>query len=196
MAASLLPCMGGAQAPGASGQPGAAPATAPDARAASTAAKKASDLLKAGKTSDALAELDAALKASPRDAQLRFLYGVTVAGLGRTREAIDVFQQLTEDFPELPEPHNNLAVMLAAAGNLDGARAALESAVRALPGYALAHENLGDVYLRMAVRSWERALALNTSNAALGTRLTLARELLARIAPGQATATPQAPAAR
>ena len=39
------------------------------------------------------------------------------------------FEQLTEDFPELPEPYNNLAVLYAADGQLDRARAALELAL-------------------------------------------------------------------
>jgi len=136
-----------------------------------------------GKHADALATLEASLKEFPRDAQLRFLYGVAIGERGRTQDAIDVFQQLTEDFPELPEPYNNLAVMLAAIGELDRARVALENAVRALPGYALAQENLGDVYLRMAARAYERAAQLDPKAGASREKLTLARELLARIAP-------------
>ena len=154
-----------------------------DPRAATTAAAQANRLLKEGKPDDALKVLDVALRQNPRDAQLRFLYGVIVAERGRTQEAIDVFQQLTEDFPELPEPYNNLAVMFAAAGDLDKARNALENAVRALPGYALAQENLGDVYLRMAARAYERAAQLDPRGTAAREKLGLAREMLGRIAP-------------
>ena len=154
-----------------------------DPRRASTAAEQAARLMREGKHADALATLEASLKEFPRDAQLRFLYGVAIGERGRTQDAIDVFQQLTEDFPELPEPYNNLAVMLAAIGELDRARVALENAVRALPGYALAQENLGDVYLRMAARAYERAAQLDPKAGASREKLTLARELLARIAP-------------
>lgn len=73
--------------------------------------------------------------------------------------------------------------MLAGRGELDRARTALENAVRALPGYALAQENLGDVYLRMAARAYERAGQLDPRNAASREKLAMARELLTRIAP-------------
>lgn len=144
-------------------------------------------LRKEGRNAQALEALEAALKTAPRDAQLRFLYGVTVAEAGRRDDAIAVFESLVADFPELPEPHNNLAVMHAAAGELDKARAALENAVRALPGYALAHENLGDLYLRLAVRSWERAEQADAGNRSAAARLALARELIQRITPAPAS---------
>jgi len=64
----------------------------------------------------------------------------------------------------------------------------LVQAVRALPGYALAQENLGDVYLRMAARAYERAGQLDPRNADSRNKLALARELLAKVAPRAAAA--------
>ena len=135
--------------------------------------------------------LESGLRDHPNDPQLRFLYGVTVADLGRTQDAIDVFRQLAADFPELPEPHNNLAVLYAAAGDLDKARAALDESVRAAPGYALAHENLGDLHLRLAVRAYERSLQIDTRNASARSKLELARELLNRVAQPPAATAPR-----
>ena len=182
------------------GAPSGAGAAVPeqsDPRRVSAAVARVQSLRKDGRTQDALQELEQALRAAPRDAQLRFLYGVTVAEAGRRDDAIAVFEQLTADFPELPEPHNNLAVMHAAAGDLDRARAALENAVRALPGYALAHENLGDIYLRMAERSWEQASRADARNRSAPAKLALARELIQRIAAsapaGSAAAQPANP---
>lgn len=152
-----------------------------DPRKAATALEQANRLVKEGKPQEALQALDLALAASPRDAQLRFLYGVILVERKRVSEALDVFQQLTEDFPEIPEPYNNLAVLYAQRGDLDRARAALENAVRALPAYALAHENLGDVYLRMAARSYELATLADRNSDAAKTKLTLARELMTRV---------------
>ena len=86
-------------------------------------------------------------------------------------------------FPELPEPHNNLAVLYAARGDLDRARAALDEAVRALPSYALAHENLGDIHLRLAERAYERATRADSANRAARAKLVLARELIAKVSP-------------
>jgi tetratricopeptide (TPR) repeat protein len=48
-----------------------------------------------------------------------------------------VFSKLTEDYPELPEPYNNLAVLYAQQKQYDKARTALEMAIRIHPGYAL-----------------------------------------------------------
>ena len=164
-----------------------------DPRRVAAAVARVQALRKEGRTQEALQALEQALRTAPRDAQLRFLYGVTVAEAGRRADAIAVFEQLTADFPELPEPHNNLAVMHAAAGDLDRARAALENAVRALPGYALAHENLGDLYLRMAERSWERASRADARNRSAPAKLALAREMMARIAAPASSAPAAAP---
>ncbi len=82
---------------------------------------------------------------------------------GKTADAINIFQKLTEDYPELPEPYNNLAVLHAAAGNFDKARVALERAIRTNPTYATAHENLGDVYAKLASQSYDKAMQLADS---------------------------------
>jgi tetratricopeptide (TPR) repeat protein len=159
------------------------PAVISEARSAQNAVEQTRRLLKEGQRELALQQLESGLKLHPRDPQLRFMYATLLNDLGRGPEALDVFIQLTQDFPELPEPHNNVAVLLAARGELDRARAALENAVRALPNYALGHENLGDVYLRMAARSYELAQLADRSSATASTKLQLARELLAKTAP-------------
>lgn len=109
----------------------------------------------------ALAKADEYLSSKPRDPQMRFLRGVILSESGRSAEAIAAFTQLTEDFPELPEPYNNLAVLHAAQGQLDKARTLLEAALRGNPNYATAHENLGDVYARLASQAYAKALALD-----------------------------------
>ena len=160
-----------------------------DPRQASTVAEQAGRLLREGKPDEALTMLEAGLRQHPGNPQLRFLYGVAQADRGRAADAIDVFQQLAADFPELAEPHNNLAVLYASSGELDKARAALEEAIRAAPGYALAHENLGDLYLRLAARAYERALEIDRRGESARTKLAMAREFIARIG-GPTTPTP------
>ncbi len=86
--------------------------------------------------------------------------GMILSEQGKTADAINIFQKLTEDYPELPEPYNNLAVLHAAAGNYDKARVALERAIRTNPAYATAHENLGDVYAKLASQSYDKAMQL------------------------------------
>lgn len=117
------------------------------AGAANAALESARKLFAVHRNDEALAAIDAGLKSSPNDARLRFQRGVVLNDSGRSDAAVETFEGLAQDFPELPEPHNNLAVLYAARGDLDRARAALDEAVRALPSYALAHENLGDIHL-------------------------------------------------
>ncbi len=148
-----------------------------------------------GRNDDALAIVDQALDTTPRDAQLRFERGVLLAKIGRVDEAIAMFRSLTQEFPELPEPYNNLAALHASRGELDQARDALEDALRALPSYALARENLGDVQLRLAERSYRQAIEADAGNRAAGEKLALTRELIAKIAPMPAAAPAAAPAA-
>lgn len=156
-----------------------------DPRAASTALEQARRLYAEGQREAAMKVVDSALQNSPRDAALRFTRAVMLADAGRTEDAMRGFIELTQEFPELPEPHNNLATLHAARGDLDQARAALESAVRALPSYALAWENLGDVHLRLAERAWARAASLDNASAAQA-KLKLARELIERVSPAGA----------
>jgi len=146
-------------------------------------------LLRSGKVAEALAKADQYLAAKPKDPQMRFLKGVALTESGRANDAIATFQKLTEDYPELPEPYNNLAVLYAGQGQFDKARAALEMAIRTNPSYATAHENLGDVYAKLASQAYSRALQLDASNTAVQPKLALIRELFSGPARG-AGATP------
>ena len=134
-------------------------------------------LQKAGLTVEAMAMVDQALATRPKDPQLRFLKGVLLTDAKRNAEAIAVFALLNEDYPELAEPYNNLAVLYAGQGQLDKARVALEGAVRSNPNYATAYENLGDVYARLAVQAYARALALDADNASLAPKIAQLRTL-------------------
>lgn len=134
-------------------------------------------LLKAGKQAQALAKVEQSLTAKPRDPQLRFLKGVIQTELGKPQDAIGTFTKLTEEFPELPEPYNNLAVLHASGGQFDKARAALEMAIRTNPSYSTAHENLGDIYANLASQAYSKALQLGGPSTTLQPKLTLIREL-------------------
>jgi tetratricopeptide (TPR) repeat protein len=112
----------------------------------------------------ALAQLDARLKTNPRDVQAKFKRATVLARLNRDDEAISAFTELTQAYPELPEPYNNLAALYAKKGRYDEARVALETATKANPSYALAYENLGDLYLRLASESYKRAQALGSKS--------------------------------
>ena len=136
-----------------------------------------SQLLRTGKLDVAMTKAEAFLAAKPNDPQMRFLKGVIQRSSGKQAEAIATFTKLTEDYPELPEPYNNLAVLFAGQGQFDKARAALEMAIRTNPSYSTAHENLGDVYARLASQAYNKALQLDGANAAVPPKLALIREL-------------------
>ncbi len=138
-----------------------------------------SSLLRSGKPAEAMAKAEQYLAGKPRDPQMRFLKGVIETETGKTTEAIGTFTKITEDYPELPEPYNNLAVLYAGQSQFDKARTALEMAIRINPAYATAHENLGDVYVRLAGQSYNKAQQLDAANANLAPKLTLVRQLLA-----------------
>jgi len=145
-------------------------------------------LIGARQFSQALAGADKYLAAKPRDPQMRFLKGVIQSETEQTAQAIDTFSQITTDYPELPEPYNNLAVLYAGQGQFDKARETLEMAVRLNPRYATAHENLGDIHARLASQSYSRALQLGGASASLMPKLALINQLLAPAAKAAAPA--------
>lgn len=139
--------------------------------------KDATKLYQSGKFDQALAKVNAALVQQPKDAQGRFIKGLIYTEQKRTADAIQIFTGLTEDFPELPEPYNNLAVLYAGQGNYDKAKAALELAIHTHPAYATAYENLGDVYAQLARRSYDKALQLDKNNAGVQTKMAMVKDL-------------------
>ena len=138
----------------------------------------ASKLIKEGRHGQAIEQLDRYLASKPKDAQARFLRGIALTESNRATEAIAVFQRLTEDYPELPEPYNNLAVIFAQQKQYEKAKGALEMAIRTHPSYATAHENLGDIYARLASQAYDRALQLDSANASAQSKLALIRDLM------------------
>lgn len=140
----------------------------------------ATAILRQGKAAEALVRVDALLAKNPKDARARFLKGTILAEQKKMVDAIGIFRLLTEEMPELPEPHNNLAVLYAQQGRYDDARRALETAILAHPGYALAHENLGDIYARMAARSYQQAGKLDPKSTGAQTKLKVIDQLLVR----------------
>lgn len=149
-------------------------------------------LVQQGQHSQALEKIDGFLSSRPKDAQGRFLKGLILTELNRPTDAIAVFAKLSEDYPELPEPYNNLAVLYAQQKQFDKARTALEMAIRTHPSYAIAHENLGDVYAKLASQAYDKALQLEGSSATTQNKLALIRELITTTTKGNVK--PVAPA--
>ena len=125
----------------------------------------------------ALGKAEAFLASKPSDPQMRFLKGLIQTESGKTSDAILTFTKLTEDYPELPEPYNNLAVVYAGLNRFDKAQAMLERAIRTHPSYAMAHENLGDIHARMADQAYRAALQLDGASTGIRPKLALVGEI-------------------
>jgi tetratricopeptide (TPR) repeat protein len=148
-----------------------------------------SRMMRQGQLPQSLERIDKFLAGKPRDAQGRFLKGLILTEMNRPAEAIQVFAKLSEDYPELPEPYNNLAVLYASQGQYEKARTSLESSIRTHPSYATAHENLGDIYAKLASQAYDKALQLDSSNTGAKTKLAMIGELI-----GGGTRTARVPA--
>ena len=142
-----------------------------------------SRLVQNGQLADAMKRVDAGLLQKPNDARLRFSKGIILAQQNKPTEAIAVLLKLTEDFPDLPEPYNNLAVLYAANGQNDSARIALDKAIANNPGYGMAHENLGDVYAELASQAYEKAARIDGSAGAKA-KVAAIRNSVQNAAPG------------
>jgi Flp pilus assembly protein TadD len=145
-------------------------------------------LLAAGNLAGALERAERALADKPGDAQARFVHGVVLMDLQRDEEALAVFTQLTQEYPELPDPYNNVALLQARAGRPDLALQALQNALRSDPGHRTARANLGRVHLMLAVQAWEQAAAAGPLEAPTQRLLDGVRALLA---PGSPAASPR-----
>ena len=150
----------------------------------------ANQLFRQGQFDRAMERVNAYLASRPKDARGRFLKGLILTEQNKPGDAIKVFTDLSQDYPELPEPYNNLAVLYASQGAYDKARNSLEMAIRTHPSYATAHENLGDIYAKMASQAYDKALQLDRSNQAAQTKLNMIKDLFSQ---GTATAAKPAP---
>ena len=164
------------------------------AAAAAPAIEEAQALIAKGQFEQALGLLDRHLKSAPQDAEARFKRGLVLVKLNRNDDAAAAFASLTRDFPELPQAYNNLAVVYAQQGEYDKARQALEASLAAQPSYALAHENLGNIYAALSAASYKRALTLDPGNAAVRAKLKIVTELDV-LADRDVAAAPAVPAA-
>jgi ketosteroid isomerase-like protein len=146
-------------------------------------------LVASGKLNEAMTKVDAALAKKPDDARMRFSKGMILARQNKPVEAIAVLMKLTEDYPDLPEPYNNLAVLYAARAQYDKARVALDRAIQLNPGYVTAYENLGDVYAELAIQSYEKVAKLDGGSKSALNKLAMARSVTGSVAPPPTTAT-------
>ena len=123
------------------------------------AVERAISLTAKGRLAEARKLLDPVLDLETDHPRAQLLDGILHAREGYVDQAIEVFERLSREHPEMPEAWNNLAVLLVAKGRLLDARDALEEALARRPGLAVAHANLGDVYDALARHSHMNAEA-------------------------------------
>ncbi|MES2205284.1 MAG: tetratricopeptide repeat protein [Pseudomonadota bacterium] len=163
-----------------------------NAQEGSTNLQEISRLAKQGQRSAAIAKLNDYLQQHPKDLSGRFMKGVFLVEQAeqsrskdakeardpnRYREAISVFYGIIKDHPERPEPYNNLAAIYASLDQWDKSKEMLEAAIHTNPSYATAHENLGDVYAKLASQAYEKALQLDTSSQVVQNKLRMIGDL-------------------
>ncbi|WP_458216400.1 tetratricopeptide repeat protein [Paracidovorax citrulli] len=142
---------------------------------------------------EAIQRYDRVIAENPRNVQARFQRAWALAQSGREDDAVRAFTELAQEYPELPETHNNLALLYARRGDLKRAEAELLLAVQARPGFAIGYSNLGDVYRRLAEQAYAEALKRNPGDARASRGLAAVRDTSAAGAQ-QPRATGQAPA--
>lgn len=135
-------------------------------------------MIQQGSFEKALVLAEEQLSVNPDEIQTLFLKGLILARMDRLKESEAVFIGLTEKHPELPEPYNNLAVVYAASGDYDKAEEALRQAINTHPSYATAHENLGDIYAKMASQAYNEALKLDSDNQETMEKLSMISDLI------------------
>ena len=116
-----------------------------------------SKLVKAKQYTQAISAIDSQLQKTPGNVQLRYVKARIYIQLRQWADAKKTLLEITQQFPELPEPYNNLAAMAANEGKWIEARDYLELALKLRPTYAIASANLGEVYLHLGAGAYENA---------------------------------------
>ncbi|MGB6241093.1 MAG: tetratricopeptide repeat protein [Castellaniella sp.] len=93
------------------------------------------------------------------DVQLEYQKARALAALGRHDQAQSLWRSMTENYPELPEPWNALAIEHVRQGQLQLALNALNMALASDPSFAPALENRGHVQMALAQESFAKARA-------------------------------------
>ena len=136
------------------------------------------DKITAGQLQTAQSMITRHLQKQPSDPQMRLMQSQIQAAQGQTALAQETLEALTQEFPELPEPYNNLAALYAQQHAFEKALNSLAQAIRARPDYALALENMGDVHVALARQSYLKSKALPSQNPLMSLRLDTKIKLL------------------
>lgn len=111
------------------------------------------------------------------DARRRLQQGVLLAEQQKKAEAAEIFASLINDYPDLSEAYNDLAVLQVQQDQYAEARSNFENALRTSPSHATAYDNLVRLYALQASLAYARALQHQIPASAPAPRLTMMRDL-------------------
>jgi tetratricopeptide (TPR) repeat protein len=109
-----------------------------------------------GRSDEAMAEYQAALRINPKETMARNNLGMSLAQMGRMSEAMKDWEEVLRIDPDHAEAHNNLANALAQRGQMAEAFQHWEKSLRSKPDFAEAQFNFA-VALALAGRFEEAA---------------------------------------
>ena len=142
---------------------------------------------------DAASTGEQLLQQNPRHSQARFLTAYAYQMSAQTEQAIRLYQGLIEDNPQLPEPRNNLAMIYLAQGDYDRASQLLVEALNTHSSYAIAYDNLSQVYKGIASEAYRRAVSESSEPSRYTHKIELTAITELETAPAQLPATESAP---
>ena len=142
---------------------------------------------------DAASTGEQLLQQNPRHSQARSLTAYAYQMSAQTEQAIRLYQGLIEDNPQLPEPRNNLAMIYLAQGDYDRASQLLVEALNTHSSYAIAYDNLSQVYKGIASEAYRRAVSESSEPSRYTHKIELTAITELETAPAQLPATESAP---
>ena len=106
---------------------------------------------------------DQLLVEQPDNARVQFLTAYAYQMDKQTNRAKALYENLIRDYPELPEPRNNLAMIYLAGGDSDKASQLLIDALNTNSSYSTAYKNLGRIYRGIASETYRQAVSESNS---------------------------------
>ncbi len=95
----------------------------------------------------------------PGHARIQFLTAFAYQKTQKNWKAAYHYKKLILQHPELPEPRNNLAMIFIADGDYEKASQLLVDAINTHKSYAIAYQNLNQIYASMASEAYKQAVS-------------------------------------
>jgi tetratricopeptide (TPR) repeat protein len=102
---------------------------------------------------------DQILIEQPTNAKIQFLTAYAYQMDQQMNRAKELYEHLIQEYPELPEPRNNLAMIYLDKGNSDKASQLLIDALNTHSSYSMAYNNLGRIYRSIASATYRQAVS-------------------------------------